>query len=168
MRYLKFNSAQCAIPELIFLMREPARYALSPANQFQTAVHGGISLYRASNSVKSDTVKKRQRLRIIRRQVPVVLPVRQWREMSTKKDADSKPQRSYLILAVRSSQQARGISQFTSRWYLCARKSPYALHPDSQKFLQCCLMVSVAPCVLTSHPTRERSHYSARLSLVGW
>ena len=26
--------------------------------------------------------------------------------------------------------------QFSSRWYLCARKSPYALHPVSQKFTQ--------------------------------
>ena len=26
--------------------------------------------------------------------------------------------------------------QFSSRWYLCARKSPYALHPVSQRFLQ--------------------------------
>ena len=24
--------------------------------------------------------------------------------------------------------------QFSSRWYLCAHKSPYALHPISQKF----------------------------------
>ena len=29
--------------------------------------------------------------------------------------------------------------QFSSRWYLCARKSPYALHPVSQKFPQRCL-----------------------------
>ena len=29
--------------------------------------------------------------------------------------------------------------QFSSRWYLCARKSPYALHPVSQKFAQRCL-----------------------------
>ena len=29
--------------------------------------------------------------------------------------------------------------QFSSRWYLCARKSPHALHPVSQKFPQCCL-----------------------------
>ena len=28
---------------------------------------------------------------------------------------------------------------FSSRWYLCARKSPYALHPVSQKFPQRCL-----------------------------
>ena len=26
--------------------------------------------------------------------------------------------------------------QFSSRWYLCARKSPYALHPVCQKFPQ--------------------------------
>ena len=29
--------------------------------------------------------------------------------------------------------------QFSSRWYLCAQKSPYALHPVSQKFPQRCL-----------------------------
>ena len=29
--------------------------------------------------------------------------------------------------------------QFSSRWYLCARKSPYALHPVSQMFPQRCL-----------------------------
>ena len=29
--------------------------------------------------------------------------------------------------------------QFSSRWYLCARKSPYALHHVSQKFPQRCL-----------------------------
>ena len=29
--------------------------------------------------------------------------------------------------------------QFGSRWYLCARKSPYALHPVSETFPQLCL-----------------------------
>ena len=29
--------------------------------------------------------------------------------------------------------------QFSSRWYLCTQKSPYALHPFSQKFPQHCL-----------------------------
>ena len=29
--------------------------------------------------------------------------------------------------------------QFRSIWHLCNRKSPYALHPVSQKFSQCCL-----------------------------
>ena len=29
--------------------------------------------------------------------------------------------------------------QFSSKWYLCAQKSPYALHPVSQKFPQRCL-----------------------------
>ena len=28
---------------------------------------------------------------------------------------------------------------FSSRWFLCAQKSPYALHPVSQKFPQLCL-----------------------------
>ena len=32
-----------------------------------------------------------------------------------------------------------GNMQFSSRWYLCARKSPCALHPVSQKFPQRCL-----------------------------
>ena len=27
--------------------------------------------------------------------------------------------------------------QFSSRWYLCAQKSTYVLHPFSEKFLQC-------------------------------
>ena len=145
----------------------PYRQQVSSRQQYTAAE---ISLYRASNSVKSEIIKNRQRLGIILRQVPVVLPVRQRREMSTKKDAGSKPQRSYTILAVRSSQQARSISQFSSRWYLCARKSPYVLHPVSQKCLQRCLMVSVAVkhhVYLLAHPTRERSDYSARLSLVG-
>ena len=31
------------------------------------------------------------------------------------------------------------MSHFSSRWYLCAWKSPYALHPVSQKFPQCWL-----------------------------
>ena len=26
--------------------------------------------------------------------------------------------------------------RFSSRWYLCAQKSPYALHPSSEKFPQ--------------------------------
>jgi len=30
-----------------------------------------------------------------------------------------------------------GSVQFSSRWYLCARKSPYALHSVSQKVCQC-------------------------------
>ena len=30
------------------------------------------------------------------------------------------------------------VTQFSSRWYLCARKSPYALHPVSQTFPQRC------------------------------
>ena len=35
--------------------------------------------------------------------------------------------------------------QFSSRWYLCAQKSPYALHPISLKFPQCCLWNSSKP-----------------------
>ena len=30
-------------------------------------------------------------------------------------------------------------AQFSSRWYLCVQKSPYALHPVSEKFPQRCL-----------------------------
>ena len=38
--------------------------------------------------------------------------------------------------------------QFNSRWYLGALKSPYALHPDSQKFPQCCLWNSSSVWVM--------------------
>ena len=31
-----------------------------------------------------------------------------------------------------------GEKQFSSRWYLYDRKSPYALYPASRKFPQCC------------------------------
>ena len=34
------------------------------------------------------------------------------------------------------------VVQFSSRWYLCARKSPYTLHPVSQKFPQRCPLSS--------------------------
>ena len=35
--------------------------------------------------------------------------------------------------------EQHGRTLFSSGWYLCAWKSPYALHPVSQKFPQCCL-----------------------------
>ena len=41
----------------------------------------------------------------------------------------------YSSLLVMSSSSV----QFSSRWYLCARKSPYAFHPVSQTFSQRCL-----------------------------
>ena len=44
---------------------------------------------------------------------------------------------AFAVLLVRSIR--RSSVQFSSRWYLCARKSPYALHPVSQKFPQLCL-----------------------------
>ena len=37
--------------------------------------------------------------------------------------------------------------QFSSRWYLCAWKSPYALHTVSQKFPQRCLFVCTIFCL---------------------
>ena len=33
----------------------------------------------------------------------------------------------------------QGSVQFSLRWYLCARESPYVFHPFSQEFPQCCL-----------------------------
>ena len=35
-----------------------------------------------------------------------------------------------------TNKQALPTDQFSSRWYLCARKNPYALNPVSQKFSQ--------------------------------
>ena len=55
-------------------------------------------------------------------------------------------QRCSLRKALSASQQSKQDYhnlpppvQFSSRWYLCAWKSPYALHPVSQKFPQRCL-----------------------------
>ena len=42
----------------------------------------------------------------------------------------------------------RGTVQFSSRWYLCARKNPYALHPVSQKFLQRRLRNGLIVCLI--------------------
>ena len=47
------------------------------------------------------------------------------------------------------------LCQFSSRWYLCAQKSPYALHPVSHKFPQHRLWNSSNICLMTtalSHP----------------
>ena len=38
--------------------------------------------------------------------------------------------------------------QFSSRRYLCAQKSPYALQPVSQKFSQCCLSNCSSVCLI--------------------
>ena len=47
--------------------------------------------------------------------------------------------------------------QFSSRWYLCAQKSPYALHPVSQKFPHHCLSnsSSVHLTMAFSHPFKK-------------
>ena len=46
------------------------------------------------------------------------------------------------ILSVHSNTAVKWLSittvQFSSRWYLCTRKSPYAIHPVTQKFPQRC------------------------------
>ena len=42
--------------------------------------------------------------------------------------------------------------KFSSRWYLCARKSPYALHPVSQKFPQCRLSNGSNVCLIDDSP----------------
>ena len=41
---------------------------------------------------------------------------------------------------------------FSSGWYLCAQKSPYALHPVSQKFSQCELWNSSSVCLIDDGP----------------
>ena len=45
-----------------------------------------------------------------------------------------------------------GPVQFSSRWYLGALKSPYALYPVSQKFPQCCLWNSSNVCLIDDGP----------------
>ena len=47
-------------------------------------------------------------------------------------------QRSALLCSVQKTGSVQFIS-FSSRWYLCARKSPYALHPVSREFSYSCL-----------------------------
>ena len=41
---------------------------------------------------------------------------------------------------------------FSSRWYLCTQKSPYALHPVSQTFPQCCLWNGSNVCLIDDGP----------------
>ena len=60
---------------------------------------------------------------------------------------------------------------FSSRWYLGARKSPYALHPVSQKFLQCCIWNSssvrlIDDGTLSSFQGRSSSVSSLHASLL--
>ena len=45
-----------------------------------------------------------------------------------------------------------GSVQLSSRWDLCARKSPYGLHPDFQKFPQCCLWNGSNFCLTDGGP----------------
>ena len=54
------------------------------------------------------------------------------------------PKTACLKQSIRKKRRREGAGalsavQFSSRWYLCARKSPYALHPVSRKFPQSCL-----------------------------
>ena len=44
-----------------------------------------------------------------------------------------------LVTDINEARSRFSMSHFSSRWYLCAWKSPYALHPASQKFPQCWL-----------------------------
>ena len=61
--------------------------------------------------------------------------------------------------------------QFTWRWYLCARKSPYALHPVSQKFPQRCLWNDLSVRLSDDGPVssfqgRSSSGFSFHASLL--
>ena len=61
--------------------------------------------------------------------------------------------------------------EFSSRWYLCARKSPYALQPVSQKFPQRCLWNGFNVCLtddgpLSSFQGRSSSSSSFNASLL--
>ena len=54
----------------------------------------------------------------------------------------------YWVLKLREAQfKLSSADQFSSRWYLCAREGPYALHTISQEFPQCC------PCLQSSLET---------------
>ena len=55
--------------------------------------------------------------------------------------------------------------QFSSRWYLCAWKSPYALHPVSQKFPQRCIWNSSKIRVIDDGLL---SSYQRRLSSISF
>ena len=63
------------------------------------------------------------------------------------------------------------LTQFSARWYLCAQKSPYALHPVSQKFPQHCLSNSsnvhlIDNGLLSSFQKRSSSASSFNASLL--
>ena len=42
--------------------------------------------------------------------------------------------------------------QFSSRWYICAQKSPYTLHSISQRLPQCCLWNGSNICLIYNGP----------------
>ena len=52
-----------------------------------------------------------------------------------KKEKQKKEKETKKEKKKKEKQKASSV-QFSSRWYLCAWKSPYALHPVSQKFPQ--------------------------------
>ena len=61
--------------------------------------------------------------------------------------------------------------QLSAKWYLCARKSPYALHPVSQRFPQRCLWNSsnvrlIDDGPLSSFQERSSSASSFHASLL--
>ena len=56
--------------------------------------------------------------------------------------------------------------QFSSRWYVCARKSPYALHPVSQKFPQSCLSNGSNVRVIDDGPLSSFQRRSSSASSV--
>ena len=57
-----------------------------------------------------------------------------------------------LILMSKTSNLVIEKVHFSSRWYQCARKSPYALHPVSQKFPQRCLWNGSSVCLTDDGP----------------
>ena len=56
--------------------------------------------------------------------------------------------------------------QFSSRWYLCAQKIPYALHPVSQKFPQCSNVRLIDDGPLSSFQGRSSSASAFITSLL--
>ena len=67
--------------------------------------------------------------------------------------------------------QCKCSHQFSSRWYLCARKSPYALRPFSHKFSQRCMRNSSSVSLIDDGPLwsfqgRSSSYSSFHASLL--
>ena len=56
------------------------------------------------------------------------------------------------------------VVQFSSSWYLCARKNPYALHPVSQKVPQRCLWDSSNVRLIESNPLSSFQGISSGVS----